>query len=177
MLIPAVCYHSWPSISSSVFPGLGLRTLRLALSHSLGPSVLSPFCWLGTAVMRLGSPTVLAFMKQKGEAGFRLIQKVGVGWEPGTWSTKPLSDSEGDHMQVSLPQRPLSLARVPSMGFAGYSGKATLAVFLTPKGRPSVAPPGSQGPDSSVELPTPNCSAAPTQGLSLWLSVLSAPAL
>lgn len=35
--------------------GQGLGTLRLALSHSLGPSVLSPFCWLGTAVMRLGS--------------------------------------------------------------------------------------------------------------------------
>ena len=38
------------------------------MSPSLGPSVLSPLCGLSTAVARLGSGTVLAFMRrQKGE--------------------------------------------------------------------------------------------------------------
>lgn len=73
-----MCSLSHPSVPSSVSPEARAGVSGLALSRSLGPSVLSPLCWLGTAVVRLGSRTVLAFMRR--QKGGRLILDAHRKW-------------------------------------------------------------------------------------------------
>lgn len=77
---------------------------------------------------RLDRATVLAFMKQKGEAGFRLIEKVGLaGSQKLGAQSLYLTAKATDHMQVAMSQRPFSKAQSSQPGLCGVLGEGNLA--------------------------------------------------
>lgn len=148
MLIPAVCSHSWPSVSSSVFPGARAGYIKTSFVPQLGAIGPVSLLLAGHSCDEAGQWNSVGFHEAERQGWLQTHAQGGVGWEPGTRAQSLYLTAKATTCRCPWPnQRPLGKAQSFQCGLCRVSGEGHLKlVFLKHKRRPTAAPPGSWGP-------------------------------